>query len=475
MAETSTSSECGLGGKLELSRQGAAQRLSGGRNRKYRRSEPMVGQTHIRVPRLNLFELLRRRRAIEPTCDMRALFCLVGIVIGISGSLSSALAAVEEATSQDGSASDYAQSALSQDSIVNFWGDSYDSITRKFDNNHSPFNVTYNEDKFGHYGTNTTIGRDRFGSSANLDGVFIPDAVWSLDVSTGVHLDHISNDSGFGFGIAVGSDPTTPDVWTRAVLGLWADNNTQGRSDVVLLSPPQLQVASCGGTSAEHPDLDRCGSTYNSTDQSTGDSKKAKPNNGTDASVAPNNSSGTVTGSNGPSAPNQGAQPGAALDLSPLMRASFNNFAVQGDLTSVSNLLDQCDGAFASCATTQINSPTEQIDVQTAPIDAPVAPIDASVAPIDDLTAPIGDSTAPGSSPSNPVTSIVDPGHVPDLLPIFVPPASPIPETSTEVMTMIGFAIMFLASRRRTLNSIKHGVVGAFYKVAKKSLHHSSV
>ena len=41
-------------------------------------------------------------------------------------------------------------------------------------------------------------------------------------------------------------------------------------------------------------------------------------------------------------------------------------------------------------------------------------------------------------------------------------------------MAMIGFGLMFLASRRMTLNSIKHSVVVAFYKVAKKSLHHSS-
>ena len=468
MAETSTSSECGLGGELELSRQRVSQRHSGGRNGKYRRSAAMVGQTQIRIPRLNLFELLRRLSAgspLEPICEMRALFCIVGIVVGLSDSPSSALAAVEEATSQDGSASDYAQSALSQDSIVNFLGNSYDSITKKFDNSHSPFKITYAEDEFGHYGTNTTTGRDRFGSSANLDDVYIPDAVWSLDVSTGVHLDHLSNEFGSDLGMLLGSGRRTPDVWTRAVLGLWADNSADGHSDSILLSPPQFQVASCGGASAEHPDLDRCGSAHNSTDQS-GDPKGTKPTSDSDTAVTTNNSSGAATtGSNGPSTPSQGPQPGAVLDLSPLTPASFNNFAVQGDLTSASTLLDQCDGAFASCATTQINSPTEQIDVQTAPIDAPVAPIDAPVAPI-------GYSTPPGSPPS--VTSIVDPGHVPDLLPIFVPPASPIPETSTEVMTMIGFAIMFLASRRRTLNSIKHGVVGALYKISKKSLHHSS-
>jgi hypothetical protein len=270
MAEISTSSECGLGGEPELSRQGVARGHSGTGNGKYWRTAPRVGQTHIRIPRLNLFELLRRRRAgspLESICELRALFCIVGIVVGLSGSPSSTLAEAEEATSQDGFASDYAQSALSQDSIVNFLGNSYDSITNQFDNKRSPFNYTYNEGGFHEYKATTTTGSDHFRSSPNLDGVFIPDAVWSLDVSTGVHLDHLSSDFGSDLGMALGSGWRTPDVWTRAVLGLWADNNTEGHSDAILLSPIQFQVASCGGASAEHPDLDRCGSAFNSTDQ----------------------------------------------------------------------------------------------------------------------------------------------------------------------------------------------------------------
>ena len=39
---------------------------------------------------------------------------------------------------------------------------------------------------------------------------------------------------------------------------------------------------------------------------------------------------------------------------------------------------------------------------------------------------------------------------------------------------MIGFGIMFLASRGMTKNSVKNSLVGAFCKITKKSLPHYS-
>lgn len=461
MAETNVSSECGLGGEPGLSRQSVAQGHSGSGKGKYRRSTPMVGQTHIGLPRLGLFQLSRRLSAgspHQPICEMRTFLCIAGVVIGVSGNPSSSLAEVEEATSQDGFVSEYSQFAFTPDFTTSL-ASSSSNITGKFDSNHSTFNMLYNGASFRQYNTNntnTTTGLSyKFNVPANLDDALIPAAVWNLDSSTGVHLDYISGDFGSDLSISLGSHRRTHDLWTRMILGLWVDGN---RSDAILLSPPQFQVASCGGTSAEHRDLEFCSFNYVSTNLNADPSKQSGQDNSTDTAIAPalNNSSDTAIESSNSSTPSP-SRPDTVLDLSPLLPANVNNFAALSD--PLNTLPDQCDDTSASCTITSISLPT----APTALIDAPIAPID--------------DPTPPDSPPSGPVVPIYDPGPVSDPLPIFTPPpvASPVPETSTEVMTMIGFGIMLLASRGRGLNSIKHGVVEAFYKITKKYLHHYSV
>ena len=202
MAETNTSSECGLEGEPELSRQGVAQGHSGSGNGKYWRSTPMVGQTHIGLPRLGLSELSRRLSAgspHQPICEVRAFLRIVGVVIGVSVNSSSALAEVEEATSQNGFASEYSQSAFTPDFVISLAGSS-SNMTGKIDNSHSTFNALYNGASFREYNTgntDTTIGlRYKFNAAANVDDVLIPAAVWNLGSNTGVHLDHISSDFG---------------------------------------------------------------------------------------------------------------------------------------------------------------------------------------------------------------------------------------------------------------------------------------
>jgi hypothetical protein len=459
MAETSTSWECSLRREPGLSRQGAAQGHSGSGNGNDWRQAPTAGQSHIRISRLNLFALLRRLSAgsaLEPIREMRALFCIVGIVIGISGSSSSALGEVEEPSSQNVSASDYDETAPSRDIIGSLLGTYYVNTSWQIYSSRSSSNTLYNDSEFLHYNTNTTTGRgDPFGSLENLGDVSIPAAVWSLDVSTGVHLDHLSSNFSSGLGTVVGSPRRSPDFWMRLILGLWADKNTDKPSDAIL-SALQFQVASCGGASAEGPDLARCGIS-NITNQSAGDPKEPMHTNGSDATTASNNSSSAENVSNNPPTANQASQPGPVRDLSPLMPDSVNNFALPGDLMFVS-LLDSGVDTFSTAG---------QTDQSTAPIDAPPGP---DTPGSDSPGTPGSDSPGtPGSPLSGPVSPIIgDQWPVSDL----PPPASPIPEASTEVMTMIGFGIMFLASRRRTKDSIKHSLVEAFCKITKKSLHH---
>src|ERR1700722_2223724 len=411
MVETSTSWERGLRRESGLSRQGAAQGHSVSGNGKHWRDAPMVGQTHIRIPRLNLFAPLRRfpGSPLEPT---RALLCIVGIVVGIAGSSSAALGDVEEPSSQDLSVSDYGETISSRDIIVNLITNLLDNYhgntSQRLHSNYSPLDAIYNDSEFLHYSTNTTTGgRDRFGSAENLGDESIPAAVWSLDASTGVHLGHLSSDFGSDLGMVVGSPQRTPDFWTSLILG----NDTDRRSNATLSSSLQFQVASCGGASAENPDLAHCGIS-DTADNSADDPKGIKQTTGSGTTVATNNNSGAENESNTPSPPNQQSQPGAVLDLSPLTPASVNNVAAQGDPTFVSPLLYPCVDTFAFCTTARTDQPPAPID--TPGLDSLGPPGSASLGPpgsaslgppgSDSLGPPGSDSLGPpDSQPSGPV------------------------------------------------------------------------
>lgn len=277
MPESSTSSECGLGGEPELPRQGVAQGHSGSGNGKYSRRASVGCQMHIRIPRLGLFELPRRLSAgspLQPICELRAFLCIAGIIIGVSGNSSSALAEVEEVSSQDGYASGYSQSTVMGDLTVNLVGN-YDNITAGVDSSYSVFNNPYDDDEFQQYNTGNT------NTTAGHRGILLKP------------------------------------------------------SDAIVFSPLQFQVASCGGNAAELRDLEYCGNTYGMTNQSADDLKETGQDNSSTTTTAANNSSDTAIGSGNPStpSPSREIQPDTVYDLSPLMPANVNNFAVQVDPT----------------------------------------------------------------------------------------------------------------------------------------------
>ena len=93
---------------------------------------PMVGQMRTWIPRFGLLELLAHLSAgscFELNGKVRTLFGAASIIVGMSVSLSSALADIEEATSQDPLAPDYTQHALPRESMIHFLMDNYDGLT----------------------------------------------------------------------------------------------------------------------------------------------------------------------------------------------------------------------------------------------------------------------------------------------------------------------------------------------------------
>jgi hypothetical protein len=277
-----------------------------------------------------------------------------------------------------------------------------------------------------------------------------------------------------------------PNLWATEIIGLWTKNNLDRASGILPLPPLNFQVASCGGNAAEGKDLQYCNISYLSLNVQAEGRKTIGINNRNDTVIATSSGGGTVATPTSI----QENQADTVHDLSPLMPVTANHFVLQGDLTNLSMLPDQCYDVFASCATLpadKINPPTAPIDTPIAPIDAPIAPIDAPITPIASPIAPIASPIAPIASPTDPVDpappdllppnpeiSVDDPGPVSDLLPIFtpLPIASSVPEPPTGVMIMIGFGIMVLVCRGSALHAIKQGVVGIVFKIAKKSFHH---
>ena len=245
-----------------------------------------------------------------------------------------------------------------------------------------------------------------------------------LDVNSGVHLDRIAGEPGSETYAVFDEDLESTVFWSRATLGLWNDNHTDGVPGA-LITPPQFQVASCGGSAAEGSSLVYC----NSSDIKNNGNSAMKVDDKSDS--ATQSTSSNVALSSGTSS----SSPVTPSNIAPFVPTRL---LMSGDLT----LLGQCDGVSMVCAPIHINPPATVID-SSAP-ESPVPLIDSSAPesptpPIGDLTPPI-DPSPPEVVPPNQIF-VDDPGLG----------QRPIPEAPTWVMTTIGFSIvaLFFRSKKR--------------------------
>ena len=81
--------------------------------------------------------------------------------------------------------------------------------------------------------------------------MFIPEAVWSLDLSSGVHLDHFSGAFRLEFDTALTGRQEDADFWTGAIPSLRVCEGAGEISDGLQFLSLSLQVASCGNCFAE--------------------------------------------------------------------------------------------------------------------------------------------------------------------------------------------------------------------------------
>ena len=392
----------------------------------------MVGQMRTLIPQFDLLELLAHLSAgscFELNGKVRTLFGAASIIVAMSVSLSSALADIEEATSQDPVAPDYTQHALPRESMIHFLMDNYDGLT----GNAPATYYSISNNTYGQYKADTTTSLvDKYPQTNTMEGfgnVFIPDAVWTLDENTETYLSNISG----GLGASFGDRHVIDDSWfVSTILTTYNQDIVQA---TLHLSSSQFQVESCMETSS----LDYCKESNNSENKHPSDAQQGTQDNGSNSLISPNV----------PSTPTQN-QPNTFYGPS-LMPASVNDLLLLG--ASLTTLQDQCDDMYVTCAATQIKPPTPPIDSPIWSIDSPTITVDHPV--LSDIV------------PNNKVIYYTDyPTQVLDPLPISTQPlvSTPIPEISTELMTIVGFVTMIISCKRKAFRLIRQGVARTFYK-----------
>jgi hypothetical protein len=242
-----------------------------------------------------------------------------------------------------------------------------------------------------------------------------------------------------------------PSSWIRTSFALWIGNSVYTSGGLLPVPPLQFQVASCGGSHAEHRDLDYCSLGEDVLRKAIEQQSLSDANAGNTALEDANdnaNSPKDVSSSNA----NDQSTPSLTTPT-PVANPPPHSGLIA---------LDPCGGASGVCAIVDLGLAATPIDLPivdspTPPIDDLAPAIDFPASPIEVLAPPI-DVLAPGAPPPTQVTSLDHPEPVLDPPPLFTPqPLKPIPEASTWVMTIIGFSIIaftFRKKRRPRINPI---------------------
>jgi hypothetical protein len=362
-----------------------------------------------------------------------AFFGVIGIFAGTYSSSSSALAEAEESAGQEINNPGYSVPTLSNGTLTNLLINSYadEEVARYLSTLDSSHNAADSVDRDGETYTGSHPAFHSATNAHGFDDPPIPEAVWSLDASTGAHLDHISAGPGSDIYAVFGSRAEINDFWMRAIASSWIYTNTDQASGF-FFTPIQFQVASCGGNSAEHSDLEYCNSADLLGDQTDDSPVKSEKDN---SSTATQSASNNVISSSGPPGSNSTAQPITA-PLIPFI-ADQALLADQSPLQETLSVLGPCDVS-ASCAGVEI-------DPLEAPVDAPALdPVLLTGDPAPSSAPPSWEPQLPGPTDGG--------GSGAGLAPVFSSPPEPVttPEASTWVMTVVGFGFMaFTFSKRR--------------------------
>ena len=368
--------------------------------------------------------------------EARIFFRVLGVAVGISTSLSSGHAEVEEYDGHNESLFIYAGSDFTGASMITLTSDNNTIFIIQPGKQYELYNTLYRD---GNFNASMPTQRDRSGRPAHRDGIpddLIPSTVWGLEVSNGVRFDPNYNDL-----------MTTIGGGSTEVL---ADNTGVGSIDSLFHGiVARFRGVNCDAESLERHGSKHCDVNDHATDILDTDTQAANGNDNNDGSATPNaegnyysdasnqipapieTTQGTPTSIQGFSA--HGNTLDTVNDLSALVGAGINTFALQGSLTDRSPAWHRC-------------------------YDDDVVDVDFDVS-ASCRTGPITDESQFPHDFSEPI--LVS-------LPIVtrLPVASAVPETSTWIMFIIGFVIITLVRWKSKLTY--EGRYRVFVKIANK-------
>jgi hypothetical protein len=356
-----------------------------------------------RLPTIPCFGILEQAPYLGGSSRLihrrRAFYGIVGSLIGIYLNSTAALAEVEE-VSKDLGGSSNSISTLPSSLSLDLLGDNYDNVS------------------------------DKDLAKFHLDDDNIPETVWSLHNNSPVHLDRIRDGVESSIDTGIGARFDNPSSWISTAFALWIGNSIYTSGGLLPVPPLQFQVASCGGSHAEHRDLDYCSIGDGVLRQEIEQQNLSDPNDGNTTLENANNNVSSSKDVSSSSNANDQSTPSLSTPT-PVANPQF-----QGGLIA----LDPCGGASGVCAIVDLG-------VAATPIDFPI--VDSPPPSIDDLTLTI-DVLAPPIDVLAPPPVLDNPEPESGLTPIFTPqPLKPIPEASTWVMTIIGFSLMTFAFRKK--------------------------
>jgi hypothetical protein len=439
----------------------------------FRRDHPMRMWTcSLKVrPRMSQESLPRSGESSRPErLDKRRAFLgLVSLLIGIYVYSSSAVANVEENADQDESNNNFLPPTLSQELTTDFLINNYDDITGEDVAKYlSSIDDYSNFAKSGHHELGVPAGshhKSAYPTGPNdSDAALIPAAVWSLDSSTGIHLDHMSPALGSEMNTGRSYQSKSHSHWSKKDLDPWS-NDPDGANRDLVTTPQVFQVANCGDVSAEHSNLDFC-SDYNF--------KKNQQENNLNQSIINNNNSILETNINSnlsnESASTLSTTPtplSTGASVPPSNAVSFGNYLPQADLT----FSIPCDSVSAPCLLTQIEKPET---LTNPPVSGSLTTVGDDSRPPIDLSPPEvlppgilpPEVLPPDLLPPGQIVFVDNPGLDSDLPPVFNPPSvGSVPETSTWIMTILGFgALASIYGKRNNFSTRQAAIMNNYRK-----------
>lgn len=276
---------------------------------------------------------------------VRTFFRVLGVAVGISISLSSGHAEIEEYDSHNKSLFSYTEYAFTDDGIINLGSDNNTAFVIQPDKRYELYNTLYDD---GNFNASTATRQDSSGRPTHGDDIrddLIPPAVWGLEVGNGASFDPNYND----LRTIIGTDNTEV---------LAENTDAEGVDSLFQEIVERFRGGSCDVKLFERHDLNNCDVIDHTGDIFDISTPTANVNDNNDASTTLKAEDYYYSGSSNQTVVSIGTTQGNPVyirglspsadsphtisDFSTLVGGGVNDFALQGHSTDRSLAWNRC-------------------------------------------------------------------------------------------------------------------------------------